>query len=150
MQLAPHCPMFYSWLFIIRAPLKKVRPHSGQARPPCLTYPSAWQERLPQEVFQKTSNSGTIDSFARSTWIPAYIFPESPRKRRRKRRRQRGESVRESEPAHGIMKSWMIDGAKVLFMFVRFLTSTGRAVFRCTESQWGKLTRIWWLIDFIE
>lgn len=105
MQLAPHCPMFYSWPFIIRAPLKKVRPHLGQARPPCLTYPSAWQERLPQEVFQKTSNSGTIDSFARSTWILAYIFPESLRKRQRKRRQQRGESVRESESAHGIMKS---------------------------------------------
>lgn len=55
--------MFYSWAFIIRAPLKKVSLRSGLAGPPHPTYLSPWQERLPLEVFQKTSNRDAIDFF---------------------------------------------------------------------------------------
>ncbi len=121
--------MFYSWAFIIRAPLKKVSLRSGLAGPPHPTYLSPWQERLPLEVFQKTSNRDAIDFFffspsppplptppsLPSTWAPAYILSENL-KRERKGVRERVWTWHN--------EGW--DGRKVWVLFVVVcLTSIG-------------------------
>lgn len=124
--------MFYSWAFIIRAPLKKVSLRSGLAGPPHPTYLSPWQERLPLEVFQKTSNRDAIDFFCLALLLLLLLLsphlrhypPPGHQHTSCLRVWKENERELERESGSGIMKAKMAGKFDRCLLFV-CLTSTG-------------------------